>query len=165
MFKLARRVFFSFQYEQDIWRANVVRNSWVTKDRESAGFWDASLWEKTKIKGENALKNLINEGLKNTSVTVVLIGRETANRKWVLYEIKQSHNRGNGLLGIYIHGIKDQYSNTDIQGPNPFKKLYIDKGWYKKYLSELYPTYYWKVSMGYHYLGQWIEEAAQKAGK
>ena len=162
---MVRRAFFSFHYERDIWRANVVRNSWVTKDRESAGFWDASLWEKTKLKGENALKRLIDEGLKNTSVTVVLIGRETANRKWVLYEIEQSHNKGNGLLGIYIHGIKDQYGKSDFQGPNPFKKFYIDKGWYKKDLSELYPTYYWKLSVGYYYLGQWIEEAAQRAGK
>ena len=162
---MVRRVFFSFHYERDIWRANVVRNSWVTQDRESAGFWDASLWEKTKLSGENALKRLINEGLKNTSVTVVLIGRETANRKWVLYEIEQSHNKGNGLLGIYIHGIKDQYGKPDFQGPNPFKQLYIDKGWYKKYLSELYPIYYWKLSQAYYYLGQWIEKAAQKAGK
>ena len=38
---MARRVFFSFHYERDHWRANVVRNSWVTKDRESAGFFDA----------------------------------------------------------------------------------------------------------------------------
>lgn len=162
---MVRRAFFSFHYERDIWRSNVVRNSWVTKDRESAGFWDASLWEKTKLKGENALKRLIDEGLKNTSVTVVLIGRETAYRKWVLYEIEQSRYKGNGLLGIYIHGIKDQHGETDFKGPNPFKKLYIEKRWYKKYLSELYPTYYWKLSVGYYYLGQWIEEAAQRAGK
>ncbi|KKL85384.1 hypothetical protein LCGC14_1955320 [marine sediment metagenome] len=36
---MVRRVFFSFHYEGDIWRSNVVRNSWVTKDRETAGFW------------------------------------------------------------------------------------------------------------------------------
>ena len=47
---MARRVFFSFHYERDIWRANVVRNSWVTQDREAAGFWDASLWEEAKKK-------------------------------------------------------------------------------------------------------------------
>jgi len=38
---MARRVFFSFHYGRDIWRANVVRNSWLLKgDREDAGFWD-----------------------------------------------------------------------------------------------------------------------------
>jgi len=29
--KMARRVFFSFHHERDVWRANVVRHSWVTK--------------------------------------------------------------------------------------------------------------------------------------
>jgi len=34
---MARKVFFSFHYERDIWRASIVRNSWVTKpDREAA---------------------------------------------------------------------------------------------------------------------------------
>lgn len=32
---MARRVFFSFHYERDIWRANQVRNRWITKDREA----------------------------------------------------------------------------------------------------------------------------------
>jgi MTH538 TIR-like domain (DUF1863) len=46
---MARRVFFSFHYERDIWRASIVRNSWVTKpDRQAAGFFDASIWEEAK---------------------------------------------------------------------------------------------------------------------
>ncbi len=66
---MARRVFFSFHYERDIWRANVVRKSWITKDRIDAGFFDASLWEEAKTKGKEALKKLVRDGLKNTSVT------------------------------------------------------------------------------------------------
>ena len=38
---------------------------------------------------------------------MVLIGAETANRPWVKYEIEQSIARKNGLLGIYIHRLKD----------------------------------------------------------
>lgn len=54
---MARRVFFSFHYERDVWRASVVRQSWRTKpDRESAGFFDAGLWEEAKQKGEAASK-------------------------------------------------------------------------------------------------------------
>jgi len=103
---MARRVFFSFHYERDIWRANVVRNSWVTQDREAAGFWDASLWEEAKKQGDEAIKRMINRGLENTSVTAVLIRSETASREWVQYEIKRSYERLNGLLGIFIDGIK-----------------------------------------------------------
>ncbi len=114
---MARRVFFSFHYERDIWRASQVRNSWVTKsDREAAGFWDAAAWEEVKKKGDEAIKRWIRSQLEGTSVTVVLIGKETSNRKWVRFEIKESHKNGKGILGVYIHNIKDQNGNTDQKG-------------------------------------------------
>jgi hypothetical protein len=68
-----RNVFFSFHYQRDIWRANVVRNSGVVIGESAAGFRDASLWEEAKKKGDKAIKALIDEGLKGTSVTVVFI--------------------------------------------------------------------------------------------
>ncbi|HDH91400.1 MAG TPA: TIR-like domain-containing protein, partial [Candidatus Aenigmarchaeota archaeon] len=85
---MARKVFFSFYYERDVWRAMVVRNSWVTKpDREAAGFIDVAEFEKLKRQGDLAIKRWINSQLKGTSVTVVLIGAETFMRRWVRYEI------------------------------------------------------------------------------
>ena len=54
---MARRVYFAFYYERDVWRSGQVRNSWVTKpDREAAGFWDAAAWEEVKKKGKEAVK-------------------------------------------------------------------------------------------------------------
>lgn len=152
--KVRRRVFFSFHYERDIWRANVVRKSWVTQDREDAGFWDASLWEEAKKKGDEAIKRIIDDGLLGTSVTVVLIGAETSDRKWVKYEIKKSYERGNGLLGIYIHNIRNQYTHTDRKGDDPFNKVYL-----------LCPTYDWINNNGYSNLGNWVEEAAKRRGR
>ena len=35
---MARRVFFSFHYDNDITRSMTVRNSWVTQGKEAAGF-------------------------------------------------------------------------------------------------------------------------------
>lgn len=163
---MARRVFFSFHYERDIWRANVVRNSWVTQpDREAAGFWDASLWEEAKKKGDEAIQSMIDEGLKGTSVTVVLIGAETWDRRWVKYEIQKSHERGNGLLGIYIHQIANQDGETDNQGKNPFESFYIERNGRRVYFSELYSTYYWFKDHGYDNLGAWVEAAAKVAGR
>ena len=127
---MARRVFFSFHYERDVWRANVVRNSWVTKpDREDAGFIDAAEFEKIQRQGDLAVKRWINNQLKGTSVTAVLIGAETYKRRWVRYEIIKSFDKGNGLLGIYIHKIKDKDRNTDSKGENPFEYIgvYIDR--------------------------------------
>jgi hypothetical protein len=127
---MARRVFFSFHYERDVWRANVVRNSWVTKGNYiEAGFIDSAEFEKIKKKGDQAIKKWIDEQLEGTSVTVVLIGAETYSRKWVRYEIIKSFDRGNGLLGVYIHNIKDKNGKVDLKGPNPFDYVgvFIDK--------------------------------------
>jgi hypothetical protein len=163
---MARRVFFSFHYERDIWRASQVRNSWVSKpDRETAGFWDSASWEEVKKKGEDAIKRWINKELEGTSVTVVLIGTETASRKYVRYEIIQSYNKGNGLLGIYIHKLRDKDGSTDRKGDNPFDYIYIERDGKKIYFSEIYPTYDWVGDNGYNNLGSWVEKAAQKAGR
>jgi len=162
---MARRVFFSFHYERDVWRAGQVRNSWVTKDREAAGFWDAASWEEIKKKGEESIKKWIDKQLEGTSVTAVLIGAETSGREYVDYEIEQSHKKGNGLLGIYIHNIKDNKLNTDVKGNNPFDHWYITVDGQKKFFSSIYSTYDWVNDDGYKNLGDWVEKAAKKAGK
>ncbi len=122
---MAKRVFFSFHYQDVIdFRANVVRNHWLTKpDREAAGFFDASIWEDAKKTSSLALKRLINGELKNTTVTTVLIGSETYARRWVRYEIAKSMKKGNKLLGVHINGIKDKNRKTKSLGPNPFDYL------------------------------------------
>src|SRR5271168_4044531 len=102
---MARKACFSFHYERDVWRAGQVRNSWVTRDREAAGFWDAVAWEAVKKKGDDAIKAWIRNQMDGTSVTAVLIGAETASRPYVKYEIEQSSAKGNGLFGIYIHNM------------------------------------------------------------
>jgi len=151
-----RVVFFSFYYSQDVWRAYVVRNSWYYKgSREVSGFWDGSLRETYKTYKESEIRDLIKEGLYGTSVTVVLIGRNTSYRKWVKFEIEQSYEKGNGLLGIYIHNIKNRYGETDKEGNNPFDYIYKDG----RKLSYLYPTYEWVYDNGQKNLGDWIEEA------
>jgi len=160
---MARRTFFSFHYERDVWRACQVRNSWVTKDRESAGFWDAAAWEEVKKKGEEAIQKWIDDQLSGTSVTVVLIGAETAARPYVGYEIKQSHNKGNGILGLYIHNLKDSNSKTDVMGSNPLANWHIEREGGKTLLSDLYPTYDWVNENGRENLGAWIEAAAKKS--
>lgn len=103
---MARSVFFSFKY-QDVSRAMVVRNSWVTQGKEAAGFIDSADFEKIKQQGDAAIKNWINKQLDGTSVTVVLVGEKTCGSRWVKYEINKSIERGNGLLGIDISKIKD----------------------------------------------------------
>lgn len=144
---MARRVFFSFHYERDLWRVNVVRNSGVIEGVSAAGFHDASLWEEAKKKGDVAIKKLIDSGLDGTTVTVVLIGAQTASRTYVSYEIEQSVARRNGILGIRINNIKDQDGNKDSPGPVPAALARIGA-----------PVYNWE----YGRLGEWVEHAYRK---
>ena len=124
---MAKRVFFSFHYKDVVdFRANVVRQHWVTKlNREEAGFFDSSLWESVKKQGDFALKRLINSGLENTTVTCVLIGTETYFRPWVRYEILKSHKRGNSILGIHINSIRGRDGITKPKGSNPLEYVGI----------------------------------------
>ncbi len=163
---MARKVFFSFHFERDIWRVGQVRNCWLTKsDRESAGYCDKAKWEEVQKEGDDAIKRWINNSLNGTSVTAVLIGKETSTRKWVRYEIQKSFEKGNGMLGIYIHNIKDQYGLIDQPGNNNFGEIYKDIYGNSEYFWQLYSTYDWVLNDGYNLLGSWIENAANKAGK
>ncbi len=117
-----RRVFFSFHYQNDIWRVNQVRNSWRynhENTRESEGFFDGSIWERSQRTGPESLKGLIREGIKNTSVTCVLVGAMTYQRRWVRYELARSVIKGNGLLAVKIHLMADQQGYASQEGPNP----------------------------------------------
>jgi len=166
---MARRVFFSFHYDEDIWRVNQIRNIGVTKDWEMMPFLDAASWEAVKRKGEAAIKAWIDRQLDGTGVTVVLIGKQTAERKYVKYEIQESRRRGNGLLGIHIHGIKNQARQTAFKGRNPFDDFTVQaQGWFgptTTRLSAICPTYDWVYDNGYQNIGKWIEDAATKAGR
>jgi hypothetical protein len=163
---MARRAFFSFHYENDVWRANIVRHSWVTKlDREAEGFIDAADFEEVKKGGDAAVKKWIDNQLIGTSVTIVLIGKDTSNREYVQYELQKSYSRDNGLLGIYIHKLKDRGGNTSSKGDNMFGEIGKDSSGNAVYFSSSYPCYDWINDDGYANLGNWIENAAKKAGK
>lgn len=159
-------MYFAFHYQNDISRVNVVRNSWVTQEREAAGFYDASLWEKAKKKGDDAIKRMIDDGLWGTTVTVFLLGTETAGRPWVRYELQKSYENGNGLLAIHIHNIKNFQGRVSYQGANILDQFHITDAWGRPtYLSQIYRTYGWVSNDGYGNFGEWVEEAAQIAGK
>ncbi len=163
---MARKVFFSFHYKNDVWRANIARNSWVTKeDKEAAGFVDAAEFEEVEKGGETAIKKWINKQLDGTSVTVVLIGSETSKREYVKYELQESYKKGNGMLGIYIHQVKDKNGNTTTKGSNQFGEIGKDSNGKSVYFSVDYPCYDWVDDDGYNKMGKWIEAAAKKAGK
>ena len=147
---MARRVFFSFDYRH-VWKVNQIRSMTNVIGTAAAGFQDASLWEEAKKKGDKEIKNLIDKGLKNTTVTVVCVTRGTKDRKYINYEIDQSLDRGNGLVAVQIHHLKNQLGQTGSPGAIPSQ---IEANGFKAY------KYTNKEA-----LARWIEEAAKLAGK
>ncbi|RYZ84895.1 MAG: hypothetical protein EOP04_17065 [Proteobacteria bacterium] len=146
---MARKVFFSFKYK-DVQRAMNVRQSGVITANEKAGFIDAADFEKVKAQGDRAIQNWIDNQLHGTSVTVVLIGAETNQSRWVQYEIDKSISRGNGLLTVDISKIADFDRQTSTYCGMKVKG---------------YPHYQWNNDDGRLNLGTWIEAAAKAAGK
>lgn len=125
-----RKAFFSFHYA-DIMRVNNVRKSWefVTKDSTgSLGFYDQSLWESRKRAGDESLKQLIREGVDSTSAVCVLVGAETAIRRWVRYEIARAVIDERGLLAVHINGLNHHLTKTPhVRGANPLACMGVGK--------------------------------------
>jgi len=147
---MARRTFFSFDYRY-VWKINQIRSMTNVISTSAAGFQDASLWEEAKKKSDAAIKSMIDKALQNTTVTVVLVTYGTTSRKYINYEIDKSLERGNGLVGVQVHHLKDQNGETGSPGAIPSK---IETNGFKAY------KYTNKEA-----LARWIEAAATLAGK
>lgn len=160
---MARHVFFSFDFKGDSHRVAQVRNSWVIGDNGEANpLLDHAEWEKVERQGDGAIKRWIDDQMHGASVTVVLIGAGTYTRRWVKYEIQQSHMNGKGLLGVSLTGVKDLNQIYGAAGPDPIAACDLrDRYGNKVY----YPVYNWVAGNGRQNLSSWVEEAANKAGR
>ena len=122
---MPRKVFYSFHYQRDSWRASKIRNIGVVEGNPSA---TDNKWEEVKRSGDAAIKRWIDDQLQGRTCTIVLIGAETANRPWIRYEIEQSWNSGKGLLGIRIHKLLDHNQQPSVAGENPFDSFTLNDG-------------------------------------
>ncbi|WP_415909246.1 TIR domain-containing protein [Oleiharenicola sp. Vm1] len=103
--------------------------------------------------------------MKGASVIVVLIGAETAGRKWVNYEINRALSSGMGMLGVTIHNCKDPRIGPDFPGRNPFDSFVASNRPGSPRLSSIVPVYDWVMNDGYNNFGKWVEAAARAAGR
>ena len=159
-----RHVFFSFHYEADSWRANLVRNMWVTSGKKAAGFVDSADFESIQRQGDQAIKSWINKQMEYTSVTAFLIGTDTINRKWVKYEVDKSIERGNGLIGIHINQLNNQALQIKAE---PIVNNLLTTSGHEVKNCKFYNSghtsgrdYYNWISAN---IGNWVETAAKKA--
>jgi hypothetical protein len=151
-----RQVFYSFHYDNDAMRVQQVRNIGAIEGNTPAS---ANDWETVKKKGDVGIQTWIDSSMKNRSCVVVFVGSETANRKWVKYEIQKAWNDGKGLFGIYIHNLKDPNQGACKQGVNPFDNFTVGN----KKLSTLVKCYNPKATDAYNdikgNISDWIEAA------
>lgn len=113
-----RQIFYSFHYEKDVWRVQQIRNMGVIDGNTLVL---PNEWEEVKKRGDNAIKKWIDDAMQYRSCLVVLIGEETASRKWVQYEIEKAWELRKGVVGIYIHNLRDSDGEQSPKGNNPFE--------------------------------------------
>lgn len=134
-----KQVFYSFHYDEDVFRVNQIRNIGQLEDNKPVSPND---WEELKRKGDASIKKWISEQLEGKGYLVVLIGKETSNRPWVLYEIEKAYSLGKKIIGIYIHNLKSIDGKTSLKGQNPFEKVFTTNAYgHKIPLSALINVY------------------------
>lgn len=158
---MARRVFYSFHYAPDSWRASQVRNMGVIEGNRPATDND---WETVKGGGDVAIKRWIANQMHGCSCTVVLVGAKTATRKWIRHEIIESWNHRMGVVGICVHGLEDQHGSTSHPGLNPF--AFVQHGSTGKPLSSIVKLHYprgYSSQDKYAWIRQHLAKAVEEA--
>ncbi|GLX62027.1 hypothetical protein KMU_00670 [Proteus vulgaris] len=118
-----KSVFYSFHYENDVFRVQQIRNIGVLEGNTPV---NANEWETIKKRGRSAIQDWINENMKYKQCIIVLVGNETANREWVQYEIKKAWEDGKPIFGIYIHNLSCLNTGKSKKGKNPFDLVRIN---------------------------------------
>lgn len=154
-----RQIFYSFHFDNDVFRVQQIRNIGALEENKPVS---ANDWEQVKRGGEASIKRWINENLNYKSCLVVLIGSETASRKWVKYEIEKAWNDGKAVLGIYIHNLNCPRNGYGSKGVNPFEQFDLKDG---RKLSSVVKCYNPNSNDAYNdirnNLEDWIEETIE----
>lgn len=119
---MARRIFISRAYEDQAKAKGFNLLRW--NKNVDVEFVGRHLLDPVKSTDPDYITRKIKEQLSGTSVTVVLVGADTANSTWVQREIDWSLEKGNGVLAIRLddgaplpQGIVD--CGAEVIGWNP----------------------------------------------
>lgn len=122
---MAQSVFFSFDYDRDNWRVQQVQQMGAI---EGGAAFTPQDWEKVRRNSDEAITKWIADQMAYTRAVIVLVGRETADSRWVKHEITKAWNDKRPLVGVRIHGLKDSNQHTDAAGNNPFTDVSLKSG-------------------------------------
>ncbi len=153
---MARKVFTSFHYSPDNWRASTVRSIGKIEGNPVVS---SNKWEEVTSGGDYAIRRWIDDNMSGKSCIIVLIGQDTAGRKWINYEIEKAWSEKRGVVGIHIHNLKNSTGLQANKGKNPFTNF--------TFSSQLkcYDPPYSSSTNVYNYISEnienWIEEAIE----
>ncbi len=156
---MARKVFTSFHYVPDNWRANQIRNMGKI---EGNSIVTTNKWEEVTKGGNPAIEKWIDENMTGKSCVVVFVGENTAGRKWIKHEIKKAWEEGRGVVGVHIHNLKNNEGNQAKKGRNPFDDFTINGKSMSSIVKCYDPPYSISTNVYNHIeenLENWIEEA------
>lgn len=105
------KVFISYHYQCDNKVAKEITNI-VNKDRTSLF---TVLQEQVKKNDSESIKRWVDEEIKKTRFTILLISKETFEREYVSYEITKSRENGNTIIPILIDNEENAFSEEDIE--------------------------------------------------
>jgi hypothetical protein len=122
---MARSIFASFHYDGDADRVQQVLKMGAI---EGDSLVTAQQWEAVKRKTPNTVRRWIHDQMLRKDAVVVLVGRDTASRRWVDYEVRKAWDDRRPLVGIRIHGLKNLRGQTSQRGANPFSSVVLKDG-------------------------------------
>lgn len=154
-----RKCYISFDAAHDMWRVQQVRNMGRF---ETQPLLDREAWEQVQRGGDKAINAWMDDNMRGKECLIVLVGAQTADRKWVRYEIERAWSTGLGVLAIHVHNLKDRDGRYSKKGASPFD-VHLIEG-YAVDARTYDPPFTDSVAV-YEYIrdnvGQWISHAVE----
>jgi hypothetical protein len=157
----AMDVYLAFDPLRDKGRAKDVATALEVGGCRVHAVWDEDLSNSLLGTGKSSrdTKSRIRSELKGRGVTMVLIGRDTAAKRWIQFAIRESLKRGHALVGVYVHGMPDEHGAMDLQGKNPLDRVLIDATGKTRRAGDVFATYDWSRDAGRAHALEWVKAA------
>jgi len=156
---MARKCFLSFYYKEDSWRVQQIKNIGSIEEQP---LLSANKWEEIEKKGDDAIKQWIENNMHGKECLIVLVGTNTSGRRWVKHEIRRACEKGIGVFGIYIHNLKDTAGNQSTKGTDPFQNVVVDGKSITSYARMYDPPFSTSTNVYDHIkenIAGWVESA------
>ena len=103
-------VFLSYHYDSD---NRIARQITELINTDTINIFTV-IREDEKEKDDEIVKNWVDEKIKGTKITILLISKETLDRKYVSYELEKSLSQRNSIIPILIDSKENAFDDEKI---------------------------------------------------